>query len=155
MAIPPATSQSANFEQNRIRKILLLLLLTHPLPTYYRGKDFAAILLADVVSASHRHLPHQADGKLQRPIVFGESSVSNPAKPRDEEERKKRPSTAKPADDEGNEPARDLDKGGEKIADEDIVRAQIGHVLGLAVVTHESHHAEIGLCCNNTIISFL
>ena len=151
--MPPATSQRASCKKGS--KGGRWDGITHPLSSHHCWKDFAAVLLADVVSASHSHLPHQADGKLQRPIVSGESSVSNPAKPRDEEERKKRPSTAEPADDEGNGPAWDLDKGGEKVADEDVVRAQIGHVLGLAVVTHESHHAEIGLCCNNTVISFL
>ena len=152
MAIPPATSQSANFEQNRIRMILLLLLLTHPLPTYYRGKDFAAILLADVVSASHRHLPHETDRKLESPIVRRQGSVNNSAKTRDKEEGKKRPSTAKSADGKGNGPAWDLDKSGEEVADKDVVRTQVCHVLCLTIVTHESHHAEIDLCGNKTMV---
>ena len=92
---------------------------------------------------------------MERPIVRRQDTVNKPAKAGDKEEGKKRPSTAKSTDGEGNGPAWDLDESGEKVADKDVVRAQVCHVLCLTIVTHESHHAEIDLCTNKTMVLFI
>ena len=51
-----------------------------------------------------------------------------------------------------NWPARDLNKCSKEVALVDIALAQIGSVLDVAVVTHEAHHAGIGISFSNCLL---
>ena len=136
--------------------------IMYPLPTDYSWKDFAAVLLADVVGPCHRHLSHQTNRELKCCIIFRQGTIDHPTCAWDEEEHKKRPTTSESSwkksflqlvkrksdqtYDKGNAPARYLDEGSKKVTDKNVVRTKICHVLRLPVVSHESHHAAINQC---------
>ena len=116
--------------------------LSHPLAAYYCREYLAAVLQADEVGPIAGHSTNQAHCEADHGKVVGDKAVGYSTDARASEEEKQGPATPQLGDDKGHRPARDLHKGSKEVTLVDISFPQIGSVLHVSVVTHESHHAK-------------